>query len=313
MPAEAVHLSALEDTLREAPAGLRAAVADPRLLAALRLGALFVDLPYFQSVGSSLLRHALGLAPRPCPWGDRLHQEAPIRFGRLLGEAGARLRRSPPTREAGDFLILLAVGYFSHAALDCALHPLVNRLAREHAAASGQPPLFWHHTIEKLQSALYHELRHGRDYLGTRELIAYLGIDAEPLVAPGPIADTVAAVLTQCFGQAPGRDQLAAWARGYRRFIRILGSPLARRGIPPSLRARLRPAFFDDLDFPGRFTQAVAQSVRWTSLCWRYLSDGVFDTSAREELARAIPEQSLDPAPLEADPIRSSLPMVKSW
>lgn len=295
MPAEAVHLSALSDTLREAPPSLRRLAAEPRGLGALQLGALFVDLPYFETIGSSLVRHALHLPPRPSPWGDRLHQEAPIRVGRLLGEAGARLRRCAQTREAGDSLILLAVGYFSHAAVDCALHPIINDLARRHAATSGRSAIFWHHTIEKVQSALYHELRHGRDYLGTAALIEHLSVEVTPLAAPGPLAGAVASVLTECLGQAPTHEQFASWGRGYRRFLRILGNPIARFGIPQTLRARVRGALFDDIDFPGRFDHAVNESRRWTALLWQYLHDGVFDASAQEALGRVIPEQSLDP------------------
>lgn len=295
MPAEAVHLSALTDTLSEAPLPLRRLAAEPWALGALQLGALFVDLPYFETIGSSLVRHALHLPPRPSRWGDRLHHEAPIRLGRMLGEAGARLRRSTSTREAGDSLILLAVGYFSHAAVDCSLHPLINGLAQEHAARSGRSAIFWHHTIEKVQSALYHELRHGRDYLGTTALIEHLSVDIAPLAAPGPIAGTVASVITECLGQAPTPQQFASWGRGYHRFLRILGCPIARWGIPQALRARVRGALFDDIDFPGRFDQAVRQSRRWTALFWQYLHDGVFDASAVAALCSAIPEQSLDP------------------
>lgn len=297
MPAEAVHLSALADTLRDAPLPLRRLAAEPRARAALQLGALFVDLPYFERIGSTLLRHALQLPPSPSPWGDRLHQQAPIRVGRLLGEAGTRLQRCEQTREAGDFLVLLAIGYFSHAAVDCALHPLINGLAHEHSRRSGRSAVLWHHTIEKVQSALYHELRHGRDYLGTAALIEPLSIDVTPLAAPGPLAGSVAAVLTECLGQAPSHHQFASWGRGYKRFLRVLSCPLARWGIPPDLRARVRGALFDDIDFPGRFDQAVRESQRWTELLWQYLLDGVFDASAQEALGRVIPEQSLDPLP----------------
>lgn len=179
--------------------------------------------------------------------------------------------------------------------MDCALHPIINDLARRHAATSGRSAIFWHHTIEKVQSALYHELRHGRDYLGTAALIEHLSVEVTPLAAPGPLAGAVASVLTECLGQAPTHEQFASWGRGYRRFLRILGNPIARFGIPQTLRARVRGALFDDIDFPGRFDHAVNESRRWTALLWQYLHDGVFDASAQEALGRVIPEQSLDP------------------
>ena len=166
MPVEAVHLSAFEDTLAVAPAILRRAI-PPSLRDAARAGALFVDLPYFHWFAIGLVRYALRWPQAPSRWGDLLHQRAPIRLGVALGEAGAVLLRSAATAETGAYLRALALGYVSHAALDTLMHPLVNRLAAEQAAALGDTVARQHGEVEKIHSVLFHEERYGFDFLGT--------------------------------------------------------------------------------------------------------------------------------------------------
>ena len=89
MPAEAVHLSALQDTLAGAAAPLAAATAGPALREAARLGAVFVDLPYFESFPRVLLDYVLKRPQRPSRWGDIFHQRTPIALGRALAESAA--------------------------------------------------------------------------------------------------------------------------------------------------------------------------------------------------------------------------------
>ena len=126
MPAEAIHLSALDDTLVALPLRLRATLVAPATWPVAKLGAMFVDLPYYEGITGTLLRHTLGLPPRPSSWGDVLHQRAPIALGVRLGELGVALQRQRALHKQGDALVALALGYISHAAVDTALHPLVN-------------------------------------------------------------------------------------------------------------------------------------------------------------------------------------------
>lgn len=294
MPAEAVHFSALDDTLLAVPNEVRAALTGAALLPMTRLGAMFVDLPYFESIGLTLFAHVLGSAPRPQPWGDRFHVQCPIALGVRLGEEGARLRARRDQRDVGHALVALALGYMSHAAVDSVLHPLVNELAAARARARREHPLRQHREVEKFQSVLFHEERHGRDYLGCRELGGFLALDATPLWRRGPLADTVQEVLRGCLGQAPEQALFQRWARGYGRFVALLSGPLGRHVVSAADKERERPSLYTAVDFPSRYIDAVTRSVDWVLAVWEHLESARFDAAARAALLRRIPEQPLD-------------------
>lgn len=294
MPAEGIHLLALKDTLAPA-ASLAAMTASPPLQAAARLGAVFVDLPYFDRFGWAVVNYVLGRQQAPSRWGDVFHHRTPIELGRRLGEASLPLLASSATREDGELLRALALGYISHAAVDTSMHPLVNRLARERAAALGGTPALQHNEVEKYQSVLFHEERLGFDMMGDARLPGYIHIDFTPLVRPGPLADAVADALHKTHGSAPSRGDFARWTRGYGQYIRILRSPLGKTIVTARDKRRERPALYDGIDFPGRFADAVLLSRRYVEALASYLKGGCFDPSAQADLARIIPEGSIDP------------------
>jgi hypothetical protein len=304
MPAEALHFTAFDDTLVALPRSLRCDLTRAHTLAAARLGVMFVDLPYFESIGTTLLLHtlgpALGLQPRPLPFGDLLHQRAPIALGVRLGELSCALRRRRALKEEGERLWALSLGYICHAAVDTALHPLVNRLAATRARKLGESALRQHREVEKYRSVLFHEERHGCDYLGRPALRDFLWLDDSPLWRPGPIADAVQAAMWECLGAAPTQRQLREYGRGYQRYTALLGGALGRRAITPEEKERERGALYDDIAFENRYAAAVARSVAWVTTLQAYLESGD-DASA---LLAAIPEQSLDPAP---EPLRAPL------
>lgn len=311
MPAEAVHLSALEDTLALAPAALRAALGGSLQNPLTRVGVMLVDLPYFEGLLLRMLRHLLARPQRPCPFGERLHQQAPIAVGRGLAEGARALLERRSTREEGRGLQALALGYISHAAVDAALHPLVNQLAWERARGDARRWLREHQEVEKLQSVLFHEQRLGRDYLGQPELSALVAIDWRPLHRPGPISIAVQQALRAALGTAPEVAALQRWAAGYQRYAALLGSPLARHAVSLAQRERERERVLLAVDFPARFAQAVQGSLRWTAALHDYLEQGRFDEAGRAALERLIPEQSLDPgAPASLPPPRASTPQT---
>jgi len=301
MPAEAIHLSALADSLPACGKKGAAVLADPALLAAARLGALFVDLPYFDRFAWAVLRYVLHLHPQGSLWGDRLHHQAPIALGRALGEASVRLRRKPETAQAGSLLEALSLGYISHAAVDTSMHPMVNATAATRARALADSPARQHQEVEKFQSILFHERRFGFDFMGTRELARYIEIDAAAgslLLGErehAPVAKEVAAAMHQVLGAAPTEHDFARFLAGYRRYVWLIASPIGKTIAPPAEKEREKPALFDALDFPGRYHRAVAQSVRFLNTLSDYLCDGVFDESARAAFHRQIPEGSIDP------------------
>lgn len=296
MPAEGIHLLALDDTLLAMPATAAATRSGP-LYAAARLGAIFVDLPYFARFGRAVVNYLLGRQQAPSRWGDIFHHQSPIELGRRLGEASARLLASSATRDAGQLLGALTLGYVSHAAVDTSMHPMVNRLAHERTArlGAGTTPAQQHHEVEKYQSVLFHEERLGFDMMGDARLPGYIHIDFTPLLRPGPLADAVAEALRLTHGTAPTAGDFASWTRGYGHYIRILRSPLGKTIVTAKDKQRERPALYDELDFPARFAEAVSLSRRYVEAMSLYLSDGSFDPSAQAALARIMPEGSIDP------------------
>jgi hypothetical protein len=69
MPVEAVHLSGLVDSLATSSAWVRRATSGPYHRAA-RLGALFVDLPYFDRFSLAVARYALRQPQAPSTMGS---------------------------------------------------------------------------------------------------------------------------------------------------------------------------------------------------------------------------------------------------
>lgn len=297
MPAEAIHLSALHDTLAGAPAFAALATARPDLREAARLGAIFVNLPYFESFPRALLNYVLKRPQRPSRWGDIFHQNTPIAVGRALAEAGALLLRQSATRAQGEYVQALAIGYFSHAAVDTSAHPQINLMAAERAQRLGSTSGQQHQEIEKFQSILFHEQRFGFDFMGTATLREHIAIDLRPLAAAGPVASVVHTVLQRCHGEAPGLGPYGNWVSGYHSYVRLLCGPLGKLIAPAKAKQAARAELFDDVNFPARFATALAQSRRWVEALSSYLQDGRFDDSAKAALARAIPEGSIDPLP----------------
>lgn len=297
MPVEAVHLSGLADSLAGSSAWVRRATSGQHQAAA-RLGALFVDLPYFDRFAWAVIRYALKRPQAHSVWGDVFHQKTPIALGRLFGEAGVRLAAKTATRQAGETLTALALGYISHAALDTSMHPHINRLARERAARTGLHPSQEHHEIEKFQSLIFHEQRFGQDLMGTRTLLAYIDADGQCLGDRGPIGDAVQESLTSLHGRAPSRVELRRFARGYKTYVALIGNSVVGPRIGPrEVREAARPEVFTAFDFPRRFAEAVAKSRHYLDALGAYLADGVFDESAQAALAAQVPEGSIDPDP----------------
>ncbi len=297
MPVEAVHQSALVDSLVCASAWVRRATAGPYRNAT-RLGAMFVDLPYFDRFALAVVRYALRRPQEYSHWGEVFHQKTPIALGRRLGEAGRRLSASTATEEAGKTLMALALGYFSHAAVDTSMHPAINRLARERAARSGLHPSQEHHEIEKFHSLIFHEQRFSADLMGTAKLQHYIEVDGRRLGDSGPVGDAVQAALMAVHGQAPSRADLRRYARGYLQYCSLIGNRVIGPRIGPRpAREAARAEVFDGFDFPAHFASAVRKSGQYLDALGAYLADGVFDESAQAALFAKVPEGSIDPDP----------------
>jgi hypothetical protein len=282
MPAEAVHFSALSDTRDQADAAIG------RLLAVhareAQLGAILVDLPYFERFPVELARYVARLTPRPSRWGDVLHRAQPARVGLELLRAARAARR--------DAWLALALGYLSHAAVDRAIHPLVNALARPRARALRSSEAAQHREVEKFQSILFHERRFGRDFMGTRYLLRYLDVEAPDRDTARFLDGAVAAAV----GEAPLDGSWARWVAGYRQYVRVIASPLGLLPAPPAAKARERAALYDAVGFDAQFADAARRSLDDVTLGFQLVESNELDGA---RYFGAIPEGSIDDPPVD--------------
>jgi len=262
-----------------------------------------VDLPYFDEFALAVLNFVRKRAQKHSPWGDIFHHGTPISVGRRLGERAITLSRSAATREVGETLHALSIGYMCHAAVDTSMHPMVNRAARARQRTHGGAHSRQHQEVEKFQSILFHEQRNGFDFMGTLKLYRYISVEGRLLGDASPLQDAVREVIAAEYQRAPSAAELRRWVSGYRTYAMLLASPLGKTIAPAADKERERPGLFDGLEFPRRFGEAVAQSRRWVTAFTDYLSDGRFDDSARAALAAIIPEGTIDPDPDAATPV----------
>jgi hypothetical protein len=265
VPAEAIHLSALADTRAVVGAGIE------RLLRVhwrdARIGALLVDLPYWENFPRELVKYVLRVPPTRSEWGDRFHSERPARVGLEL-----LMRARTDSQKA------MALGYLSHAAVDRAIHPLVNSLARPRAVRLGRLEAQEHREVEKYQSVLFHERRFGLDFMGTRPLYHYIDIDPGALDEPF-MSGSVAAAL----GEAPAAGSWRRWAIGYRQYANFLASPFGKLPARPHDKARERAALYDDVQFEAWYARAVERSISDVTLGFSLLEKRDFDRYDIEE------------------------------
>lgn len=293
MPAEAVHLTALREALaspRLDPCVRRRAV---RREDAARLGAILVDLPYFHRYVEEVVRYAMGVPAKPSPWGAELHDGGAVSL--LHGVLEVARRRQD------DTIAALALGLASHLAIDRALHPLINALARRHPV--GRDLGSAHREVEKFQSILFHERYHGRDLMGTDGMRHYLVIHAAPRLRDA-IGDAIREAYTRAFDRAPAPRELAGWGRGYDAHTRLLASPIGRRIAPPAEKERARPIYEAGPwgAFPTLLEDAIAASLPVLDAAAAVLdaTDRELD-AARAALDHVLPAGSIDPAGEDVD------------
>jgi hypothetical protein len=256
MPAEAVHLTALRESmaLPAASGELRALVA--RNEDAARLGSVLIDFPYFHRFKEQVVRYALGLEQRHSPWGAALHADGPV------AAIAALLRRARAARDEG--VAALAIGLASHAALDRMIHPLVNALARENGMRRGLSRMSAHMEVEKYQSICFHEVVFGEDAMGTPRLAAYIALGLAPALEGHPLGAAWREALDgTCPTAAAAPVALGSWGRGYRSYTALLGSPLGKTLAPEKKKAWARPLYLSGPwgDFADLIAQAIAGSV----------------------------------------------------
>ena len=293
MPAEGIHLTAL----REAMASPALSTSVRRRLVrnddAARLGAILVDLPYFHRFTNEVLRYVVGIPAKPSVWGQTLHDGGAIDLlGALIDVA---------RRERDDVIGAIALGVASHCAIDRALHPLINALARVHKAGKNHDAS--HREVEKFQSICFHEQYMGRDMMGTPEITSYLAIRlADGL--PDRVAMLVLEAWRRAFGTAPETGELVGYVRGYRTHTRLLGSPLGKRLAPRPAKDAAKPRYLEGRwgGFPSLLEHAVAASLAVLEATCDVLDADATDVHrARAQLASRLPRGTIDPQGQDVD------------
>jgi hypothetical protein len=287
MPAEGIHLTALREAMAS-PA--LAASARRRLVRrddAARFGALVPDLPYFHRYVVEVIRYVARVPAQPSPHGAAIHEGGAVALlGSLLGIA---------RRERDDDLAAIALGLASHCAIDRALHPLVNALARAHPVGRSHDAS--HREVEKFQSICFHEQYLGRDTMGTPAIAGYLTIQ----LANGLDARTnrlLREAWSDALGTAPTERELTGFVRGYRAHARLLGTPLGKRIAPPAAKDEARPRY---LHGPWGTFEALLGAAITASLGVLEAADAVLDASSADldgaisALAVELPAGTIDP------------------
>ncbi len=295
MATEAVHITALHESVlgeRTLSAGeVMSVVRRHRSLA--RLGAVLVDLAYFERFPTAFARYVAGVPQARSPWGDKLHEAGPTELLEALltrvRDGRASVSRGGPGREV---VLAVALGLASHLAVDVVSHPLVNRIAKIRARALGTTESQEHQVVEKFQSAIFHERFYGRDMLGRSSFFEYLDVPAVELLQDDRFFALLSSAMREVLGSAPRREEMRAWAKGYRQYARVISSPLGRLVAP----ARAKEEAFDvlykgkDFSYDSVFDEARGRSHDYVEAAYAY-ANGDID---HDELLVTIPRQSID-------------------
>ena len=290
MPAEGVHLTALREARASdgLPAAARGGVT--RYAAAARRGAVLLDFPYFDGYVAEVLRYALRLRPKPAALGGVVHEEAAVPLALAVLER-ARVYRS-------ERLAAVGLGLVSHAALDRALHPLVNALAREETRRSGLSHDAAHREVEKFQSILFHEQYFGRPIMGNDVVVRLVAVPARELLPDGELGGVLAEAFTRTTGMRVPAALLRRMGEGYARHTLLLGSPVGARIASRAEKEAAAPRFLHGAW--GRFEDVLARAIAVTvpaiARAWELATaDDAGAAGARAGLLEVLPAGSIDP------------------
>lgn len=257
VPAEAIHLSAFADSLSSSRADALFASDELRELG--RLGSVVIDFPYFDRFPVAVARYLLKLPTAVSSWGSALHHGKPMLVAKVLLARQRALRDRAGTRDEARRVLALALGFVSHLAIDAALHPLVNELARARAQRLSDTALRQHSEVEKFQSVLFHEERLGFDFMGRRELRAHIGVPAHAIHREHALCGAYRAGLAASIGRAPEPRLLRRWARGYTQYVWLVSSYAGKTIVPERTKREVRDEVYKGSW--GTFREAYARAV----------------------------------------------------
>jgi hypothetical protein len=290
---------------------MRAAVArEPRYT---RLGAIVHDLSYYGNMLAETARYFLRAAPLDAPWGYRMHSVQPARFVASFIAAAGNVQGL-----TADERLALTGGILSHCALDLALHPLVNYIARRDTDELGGHEAVRHRFAEKYHALFFHKERLGADPIGTPTILEWTDVTKEGTRTQARVEAPIAALIDRAYrvayGGAPSTTTWARWVRSFRQFGKLASGPIARWDSAkllgprhaPALRARyVENDVFSLYEF---YAQAERKLVALTQTGAAFLDAGDFSLDGIEQLTAALGFDDLaEPAD---DPTLPALPRL---
>lgn len=297
MPADGIHLTALREGVARARVSPDARRTVARAEHAARLGALWIDLPYFATFKSDIARYALGRALPTSSWGTETHERA-VPLLRAVIRRGCAV----PVRERGEFAwceaAAFAIGLASHLAIDRALHPLVNWLAeRRTASRTRMTHDQAHREVEKFQSICFHETYFGHDIMGTSRLASYMHVDGIERLDRS-LGELGRAAMQDAFGSAPTPAALRGWGNNYALYVRLLATPAGKLIAPPSAREAAAPLFLHGEwgSFAMHLERAIEASALVIDIVWELLQRAApTDEELKQALAGVLDDGTVDP------------------
>lgn len=292
MPAFFLHISAMERIAAGAgvPERFRDAfAADP---GAMRLGSVFVDLPYFAGFPLQVARHFAGRVSFGSPWGQVFHTRATGTLALRLCEA---LRRAHALGRDDARALAFIGGWLSHHALDRTIHPLVRRHVDADLAAQGEGERgrergrasHWHAHAEKHQSLYWHLANTGHDIMGTPYLCERTG--SLPRLGDA-LWEMIESACLHAHARAPGRGEAAWWLRWVRVYGRLLSSPLGRREGIRAGDGESRRVYYEESRFEEWVLRATTATLAALAAAEEALSAREIDAAARARFLAAVPD-----------------------
>lgn len=306
MPAPQLHLTFGDLVLQNplVPAAMQRACAREPLYS--RFGAIFHDLPYYYGpMVFEAVRYGLGAPALDEPWGYRLHSVQP---DRLVASFLSAARTVPGF--STDERLALCGGLLSHAALDLAMHPLVNYCARRDVLRHGGHESTHHRLTEKYHALFIHLWRLGDDQIGTPAFAERCRITKKgnslSLKIEQPLIDLTVAAFLGAYGSSPSPLQFCKWVRNFCQFGLLLSTPWVAKNSQRTRTDAMFERYFACSEFDARdfFAAAEQRLGKLSVLSLDYFDNGDFsDQSLARYLACAGIDDLAEPRPVDLPPI----------
>ena len=291
MPAPQLHLTFGETLGRERllAADLRAAcAAEPRYT---RLGAIFHDLAYYGNMIWMAIRYGLRRPAEESYWGAKIHYDRPDEF---LAHFVANARSIDNELTRNERLAIVS-GFCSHVALDLAMHPLVNYIARRDQRAEGGAESHHHRLAEKYHAMFYHlDTRDGVDLIGSPEMHEKTRVTKQTsiarLAAEKPLVDFAISTYELMWNDAPAREEWQGWVRSFQHFGILVGGYWARRNSRLMRTEENKRRYFQcpDFDFYEFWEAGRLRGIEIANKAFEYFERGVFDAGARAKFVADV-------------------------